>query len=35
MARTYFNKRNEPDVLEVVIQPAVIAGTRKEAFLKS
>jgi hypothetical protein len=25
MALTYFNKRNKPDVLEVVIQPAVIA----------
>jgi len=34
MARTYFNKRNEPDVLEVVIQPAIIAVRGRRLSLR-
>ena len=34
MARTYFSKRNKPDVLEVVIQQAVIAVQGRRLSLR-
>jgi hypothetical protein len=34
MARTYFSRRNKPDVLEVVIQQAVIAVQGRRLFLR-